>query len=215
MPATPAPGSWEPGTSATPAPGSWESGVHERPSGAFRLPDQRAADPYATAPDPVTSTGSHALPADPAAVRVPVRGPEYPAVRPGGAAPRQEVPPVSASLDQPTSMVPLTGARPNAAPDPVYNSRRPVSAVLFAAGTVVLLVPALLLLARVTFTADPVAGGVVPAVLLTLGLPLTGFGLYALASGGRVGGRDAWLRAPLAYLPVGLLILLAAGLGVA
>ncbi len=191
---------------APPAPGAWESGVHERPSGAFRLPDQRAA-----APDPVTSTGSHALPAaDPAAVRVPVRGPEYPAVRPGGGA----APSLAESLEQPTSMVPTTGARPAPVPESVYNSRRPVSAVVCALATVVLLVPALLLLAQVTFAADPVAGGVVPAVLLTLGLPLTGTGLYALASGGRVGGRDAWLRPPLAYLPVGLLVLLAAGLAV-
>jgi hypothetical protein len=51
-------------------------------------------------------------------------------------------------------------------------------------------------------------------VLLTLGLPLTGAGLSSLAAGGPV-GRDIWLRPPLAYLPVGLLLLLAAGLSVA
>jgi hypothetical protein len=61
---------------------------------------------------------------------------------------------------------------------------------------------------------DPAARGVVPAVLLMLGLPLTGFGLYSLAGDG-VNAREAWLRPPLAYLPVGLVLLLAAGLGVA
>jgi hypothetical protein len=86
---------------------------------------------------------------------------------------------------------------------------------VFAVVTVVLLIPALLLLIRATFVDDPTARGVVPAVLLTLGLPLTGFGLFSLAGGGRAAVRDAWLRPPLAYLPIGLLLLLAAGLGVA
>jgi hypothetical protein len=55
----------------------------------------------------------------------------------------------------------------------------------------------------------------VPAVLLTLGLPLTGIGLYALAGGGRPQNRDTWLRPPVAYLPTGLFLVLAAALAVA
>ena len=57
------------------------------------------------------------------------------------------------------------------------------------------------------------ARAIVPAVLLTLGLPLTGLGLYAMAGGGPV-GRDAWLRPPIVYLPIGLVLLVAAGLAV-
>ncbi|WP_306212013.1 hypothetical protein [Actinoplanes sp. RD1] len=273
------------GSHAAPAPGgsSWDSGVHERPSGAFRLPEQRpAAYP---SPDPVTSTGSHATsPADSGVLRVPVRGPEYPAVRPAGstpappaynappAPPAYNAPPApaaytpppattpaytppsayatttaytppsgatpaytspatsttapapaattapvepAAGYNDPTSMVPLAVNRPTGAPEAVYNSRRPLSTVLFAAATVVLLVPAVLLLVQATFVDDPTARGVVPAVLLVLGLPLTGTGLASLAAGGKAGGRDAWLRPPVAYLPVGLMLLLAAGLGVA
>ncbi|WP_199511870.1 hypothetical protein [Nucisporomicrobium flavum] len=238
------------GSYAAPAPGSspYESGVHERPSGAFRLPEQRPADPYASpasyAPaDPVTTSGSYATSSvDSGSMRIPVRGPEYPTIRPtsnplsaadpasaspavstvtttttygAGALPNAAASPSvpgSSAYDEPTSMVPLAaGSRPES----VYNSRRPVTAVIFAAVTGVLLVPALLLLVHVTFVSDPVARGVVPAVLLTLGLPLTGAGLYFLAGAGRVAGREAWLRPPLAYLPIGLVLLLAAGLAVA
>jgi hypothetical protein len=213
---------------------AYDSGIHERPSGAFRLPDQRpAADPYAappsyTSPDPVTS-GSHALSsADSGSIRIPVRGPEYPTVRPTGAtsladAPAvstvtttttygatPESPPAPAAYNQPTSMVPMASAPPEG----VYSARRPVSAVVFAVISVVLLIPALLLLVRATFIDDATARGVVPAVLLTLGLPLTGLGLFSLAGGGRATGRDAWLRPPLAYLPIGLVLRLAAGLAV-
>lgn len=213
---------------------AYDSAVHERPGGAFRLPDQRAADPYSAppagyaSPDPVTTSGSHALSsADSGSIRIPVRGPEYPAVRPSGAPPPAAAPagsattygsapepPPSAAYNEPPSMVPLPGDR-GAAADAVYRSGRPVSAVVFAAVTGVLLIPALLLLIRATFSDDPAAQGVVPAVLLTLGLPLTGFGLYSLVGGGRAGDREAWLRPPLAYLPIGLILLLAAGLGAA
>jgi len=215
----------------------YDSAVHERPSGAFRLPDQRPADPYSAPPagyasaDPVTTSGSHALSsADSGSIRIPVRGPEYPAIRPSGATAPADAPagstvttstygsppepPPAAAYNEPTSMVPLTGERGGAA-DAVYRSRRPVSAVVFAAVTVILLIPAFLLLIRATFVDDLSARGVVPAVLLTLGLPLTGFGLYSLAGTGRASTRDAWLRPPLAYLPIGLVLLLAAGLGVA
>jgi hypothetical protein len=71
-----------------------------------------------------------------------------------------------------------------------------------------------MLLIQVTFVDDPAVRGIVPAVLLTLGLPLAGGGLYSLAAGGRA-GRDVWLRPPVVYLPVGLFLLLAAGLSVA
>ena len=239
-----------PGAYAAEAPGAsaYDSGIHERPSGAFRLPDQRTADPYSAPPagyaasEPLTTSGSHTLSsADSGSIRMPVRGPEYPAVRPSGATSLADAPavstvtttttygsgvnpgavpePVSSAYTDPTSMVPVAGDRYGTeqarAADAVYSSRRPVSAVVFAIVTVVLMLPAVLLLIQATFVDDPTARGVVPAVLLTLGLPLTGFGLYSLAGGGRAGVRDAWLRPPLAYLPIGLVLLLAAGLGVA
>ena len=215
-------------------PSSYDSGLHDRPSGVFRLPDQRPAEagygspPYA--PDPGTSTDSFGLPdPDPGAVRVPVRGPEYPAVRPNGGGSLADAPPVPyGAAAAPSSGLPAANA-----PDPdatglvppftdmarpggetVYRTRRPFSAMLIAIVTVLLLVPVVLLLIQVTFVDDPAVRGIVPAVLLTLGLPLTGIGLYALARGGPA-SRDVWLRPPVAYLPVGALLLLAAGLSVA
>jgi hypothetical protein len=221
--------SWYSGTSP------YDSGLHERPSGAFRLPDQRSAEaayglPAPYAPDPGASTGGIGLPnPDPGAVRVPVRGPEYPTVRPnegssladtpsapyGAAAnPSSGLPGVTGPDPEETGLVPPFTDVAHPAGEAVYRTRRPFSALLIAVVTVLLLVPVVLLLIRVTFVDDPAVRGVVPAVLLTLGLPLTGIGLYGLAAGGRA-GRDIWLRPPVAYLPVGVLLLLAAGLSVA
>jgi hypothetical protein len=209
----------------------YDSGLHDRPSGAFRLPDQRSAEsgygppPYSA--EPGASTGGIGLPPDPGAARMPVRGPEYPTVRPNGGSSLADAPPYGATL-APSSGMPAAGA-----PDPeatglvppftdvahpageaVYRTRRPFTALLIAIVTVLLMVPVVMLLVRVTFVDDPSVRGIVPAVLLTLGLPLTGVGLYALAAGGPA-GRDVWLRPPVAYLPVGVLLLLAAGLSVA
>jgi hypothetical protein len=130
-----------PGPYAAPVPDTnpYDSAVHERPSGAFRLPDQRSADPYSAppagygSPDPVTTSGSHALSsADSGSIRIPVRGPEYPAVRPSGATSLADAPavsttttygsgvkpgaePESAAYNEPTSMVPMTGDRSSGA----------------------------------------------------------------------------------------------------
>jgi hypothetical protein len=87
--------------------------------------------------------------------------------------------------------------------------------VVVAFVTVLLMVPVIRLLVQATFADDAVASSIVPAVLLMLGLPLTGVGLYALAGGGRPQNRDTWLRPPVAYLPTGLFLVLAAALAVA
>jgi hypothetical protein len=212
---------WYSGQSQHPNP--YDSGVHERPSGAFRLPDERDK------PDPVTSTGSHARPQVDQPhdqTRVPVRGPEYPTIRPTGATSLADAPPPAtygtpaggtvAAYNDPTSVVPPVSRYQ---PEPrqkksMYRTKRPVAAIGVAIVTLVLMIPAIMLLVEVSFNGDPVASGIVPAVLLTLGLPLSGAGLYALAADGPT-GREAWLRTPFVYLPVGLVVLLAAGLAVA
>ncbi|MFC7527064.1 hypothetical protein [Actinoplanes sp. GCM10030250] len=185
-------------------------------SGSFRLPEQREA-----APEPDGRAAYEA-------VRMPVRGPEYPPVRPPATPPLSAPSPLSAPnplsapsplsppIAEPTSLVPpITAPRTDQTrpADGVYRTRRPISSIVLAVLVAVLLLPALRLLATATFAADPSAGGIVPAVCLTLGLALTGFGLFA--AGGGPTTRDAWLRAPMAYLPAGLILLLAAGLAVA
>jgi hypothetical protein len=156
------------------------TGSHARPSGAFRLPEQRPAvappaNPYALA-DPLASTGDHSRS---------LRGPEYPTIRPQAeVAPRKET------------------------------VKRPLSAFVVAIVMIVLLIPVFRLLVDEAFRGNPTPAGIVPAVLLTLGFTLTGVGLFAVAKGGTL-TRETWLRPPVAYLPAGLILLLAAGLAVA
>jgi len=148
----------------------YDSGVHERPSGAFRLPEQE--------PDPVTSTGSHARPLldqPQDQTRVPVRGPEYPTIRPTGATSLADAPPPTtygspgggavAAYNDPTSVVPpVSRFQPEGRQkDSVYRTKRPVSAILVAIATGALLIPAVLLLVEASFNGDPVARGIVPA----------------------------------------------------
>jgi hypothetical protein len=256
----------------------YDSGIQERPSGAFRLPEQR---PGTVGP---ATTGSHALPTEPEvrtaydSVRMPVRGPEYPAVRPGGststladapgvpAAPPPSTygspappstygsPDPSLPIAEPTSLVPPVSrfeqsqqiqqaqaqqaqaqqaqaqqaqaqqaqaqqthqaqAQQGRSAESVYSTRRPISSFVVAAGMVVLMIPVVRLLFSAAFKGSASAATIVPAVLLTLGFALTGIGLFAVA-GGRPLNRDAWLRPPVAYLPAGLILLVAAGLAVA
>jgi hypothetical protein len=195
--------------------GAYDSGVHERPSGAFRLPEQRpSAYPLA---DPLASTGSHALPAESyeTSSRIPVRGPEYPTIRPTSV---PEAPPPARTgapppIAGPTSLVPPVPA-PARPGESVYATRRTASSFVVAIGMVVLMIPVVRLLLEATFTGTPSARAIVPSVLLTLGFVLTGIGLFAVA-GNRPLTREAWLRPPVAYLPAGLLLLVAAGLAVA
>jgi hypothetical protein len=230
-----------------PVPGNpYDSGVQERPDGVFRLPEQRPypdqhaapADPYVVPdpypmPDPLISASSHTIaPPEPPPMRIPVRGPEYPTIRPADAsadsspttygAPSGEAPTTTYGTP-PSSNEASAGSEPTRLVPPVsqfasksaLRTRRPIGALIIGGIAALLLVPVVILLIRVTFIDTPSVRGIVPAVLLALGLPLTGFGLYTLAAGNGPIGRDGWLRPPIAYLPVGLLLLLAAGLAVA
>ncbi|BCY14495.1 hypothetical protein [Actinoplanes sp. L3-i22] len=162
-------------------------------TGGVRLPEQRPAEPEPRGP---YESG-----------RIPIRGPEYPTIPPPPPQPQRqrELPPAPPPVpNEPTALAP-----------PVTAKRRPLSSVIVAIGVLVLFVPVLRLLMTATFAAKPTAGGIVPAVLLTLGLALTGFGLFAAAGSGAVRtDRSAWLRTPTAYVPIGLILLLAAGLAV-
>jgi hypothetical protein len=228
-----------------PAPGNpYDSGVQERPDGVFRLPEQRPypdqhvppADPYLVPdpypmPDPLISASSQTIaPPEPPPLRIPVRGPEYPTIRPpetpADSTPTTTYgtpPPSEASTTYGTpkaSNEASAGSEPTTLNPPVAKSsfrgtRRPIGALIIGGVAALLLVPVVILLVHVTFVDTPSVRGIVPAVLLALGLPLTGVGLYTLASGNGPVGRDGWLRPPIAYLPVGLLLLLAAGLAVA
>ena len=101
------------------------------------------------------------------------------------------------------------------AADGVYRSKRPGLAVVIGIAVGLLELTMVRVFAAGVF-GDPldvsraVAGG-----LMLLALPLFGFGLYALATGAAravdVWGPRVWLRPPLAYLTVALILMIAAG----
>lgn len=97
----------------------------------------------------------------------------------------------------------------------VYRGRRPGLAAALIAVTVVFELVQLRMLAVAALTRlSP--GGAIASSFTLLGLPLFALGLYGLLTGAAaVPGAPAarlWLRVPLVYLPVGLVLFVAAGL---
>lgn len=130
--------------------------------------------------------------------------------------PRPGTPP----MEEPVSVPPR---RPVAAPgspapvgDSLYRGKRPALAALCWGPAMLLEVPALLLLVDAVSGDGRPASGVIGASCLVLALPLLAAGLYAVATGAvRAAGPNsvqAWLRPPVAYLTVALVLFLAAGL---
>lgn len=165
------------------------------PSGA--RPDPTAAPPpRLTPPEPVSPpVAAAARPAPPVAPPVPPRAPVGTPHSPG---------PVGAPHS------------PGPVGENVYRSKRPAAMVGFGLVAALLEIPALLLLVSAV-RADPVSvTGVVAAACLVCALPLGATGLYAVVTGAvRAAGPNsvqAWLRPPVAYLTVALVLFVAAGL---
>lgn|GEM_PF-5348854 len=118
-----------------------------------------------------------------------------------------------------TGAVDLGLGLPLSRPAPtVYTARRPAVAVLLGLATVVLELLLLSVLANGLLGDHFAPGPVLAAALGMLGAPPAALGFYGLVTGaaataGTQPGR-AWLRPPLAYLPVGLLLLAAAAVAV-
>jgi hypothetical protein len=87
--------------------------------------------------------------------------------------------------------------------------------MLYVIGVVLFEVPALRLFLDGAFGDKVASSNLVSGMFLVIGLPFLGLGLYALsAAAGPVADHPgrAWLRPPVAYLTVGLALLIAAGL---
>ncbi|GAA2629049.1 hypothetical protein GCM10010399_70960 [Dactylosporangium fulvum] len=110
-----------------------------------------------------------------------------------------------------TAAIPPPVAEPGGA---VYRSKRPGLAIVLVLLTILFEVPVLRLFLT-AMTADRIeAAGTLASIFMILGLPMFALGLYGLIGGAAAaasGGR-AWLRTPLAYLPVALLLFIAAAL---
>jgi hypothetical protein len=93
---------------------------------------------------------------------------------------------------------------------------RGAAALLLAVVVVVVALPVVRILLASAFGSTLSASGVVSSVLLLLGLPLGAIGLHGLSSdAAQAAGPsalDAWLRPPVAYLTVALVLIVAAGL---
>jgi hypothetical protein len=88
-----------------------------------------------------------------------------------------------------------------------------MAGLLLTIAVVVAELPAVRLLLSSAFGSKLQAGGLVAGLLLVIALPLGGIGLHGLTSDiARAWGFTAWLRTPVAYLTVALVLFLAAGL---
>jgi hypothetical protein len=111
------------------------------------------------------------------------------------------------------SRIAARSAGPASASTGIHRAQRPAVALLLAIGHAVLAIPVLRVLATSAVGSVSVSG-VISSVLLLLGLPLAAVGLYGLATGRTAEGPapQAWLRPPVAYLAVALVLFLAGGL---
>jgi hypothetical protein len=85
---------------------------------------------------------------------------------------------------------------------------------MLAVGAAAFSLPVLRILLDGATGATPSASGVISSILVLIGLPLGALGLYGLATGAAQGydGLSAWLRPPMAYITVALVLFVAAGL---
>jgi hypothetical protein len=110
-----------------------------------------------------------------------------------------------------TSQVPPA---PSPAGGSVYHGKRPGLAILLVVLTVIFELPVLRIFFSSVLVKHVNAQGTFSSIFMLLGLPMFALGLYGLIGGAAAtaSGARAWLRVPLAYLPVGLLLFLAAAL---
>jgi hypothetical protein len=177
-------------------------------------------------PEPERRAGAHY--ADPAENEAPVGLPGTLQARTGPIGPRsgQPLPPLPESTTAEHAHVPtetidrevLHRARGGLQRlgDGVYRGRQPAMAVLLIVLTVLFEVPVIRVFANSFRTMS--ASGTIAGTLMIVALPMFALGLYAFAGGAAVApgqGVRAWLRTPLAYLPLGLLLFLIAALAAA
>lgn len=193
--------------------------------GPYGVPEQRhMEDPLRGGPEPRYASladlsgemerrrGAERASGDPRAVD------QYPPIdtRPP-MVPPQEIPPAESvdrsslrrAVESPTRMT----AEPAA--DGVYRSKRPGAAVAIGLAVGALELAMLRVFAAGVFGNPLDAGRVIAGGLMLVALPLFGIGLYALATGAAravdMWGPRVWLRPPLAYLTVALVLMIAAG----
>lgn len=134
------------------------------------------------------------------------------------AAPAQTYPAHSRAQVSPGQQVSHGQPVSQSAPSVIYRPRRPGVAVLLALAGVVVEALLVRVLLSGEFASTVSGRGVLGGLFAMAGVPMVVFGLYGLATGAATAGGPqvgrAWLRSPLAYLPIGLLLIIAAGLAI-
>jgi hypothetical protein len=102
----------------------------------------------------------------------------------------------------------------NEAGGAVYRSKRPGLAVALGLLTVLFEVPVLRLFLGAVTDKEIQAGATLAGIFMIPALPMFALGLYGLIGGAAAAapGARVWLRTPLVYLPVALLLFVSAGL---
>jgi hypothetical protein len=131
-------------------------------------------------------------------------------------APPLSAPPTSGAPGSPGPIhaAPAVAAQPGGA---VYRARRAGVAALLAAAAVLAEILLVRVLLVAEFSSKGTPGGVLAGLFGLAGVPMVAMGLYGLVTGAASAGpapARLWLRLPLAYLPVGLILLIAAALAV-
>jgi hypothetical protein len=98
----------------------------------------------------------------------------------------------------------------------IRTPRRPAAGAVIAIAAIVAALPVLRILLDSVSGPTLSTSGVISTVLVLLGLPLGGLGLHGLATdtarAADAPAHQAWLRPPVAYLTVALILFVAAGL---
>jgi hypothetical protein len=113
-------------------------------------------------------------------------------------------------MGAPTAAVPTVP--PPRQPASVYQSRKPMVLIALVVLTVLFEIPALRLLASAMVADSVPAGGVVAGTFMVIGLPVFAYGLDGMLGGPVPTNLAGWLRQPLIYVPLGVLLFLFAAL---
>lgn len=143
-------------------------------------------------------------------------GAEPPRRQPGGAPGSPVAAPGVPGMPGPAALPAMPTMATEAVGGVIYRTKRVGVAALLVAVAVVAELLVVRVLATGEFSHTVQSGPVLAGIFAMCGIPLTTMGLYGLMTGAATAGGPtpgrAWLRTPLAYLPVGLVLLVSAAL---